>query len=52
MELLNINISSNSFATNAENSFKELFEDLELTDVTLVCSDEQQIKEHKGGFYV
>ena len=47
MELLNINISSNSFATNAGNSFKELFDDLELTDVTLVCSDDQQIKAHK-----
>ena len=47
MELLNINLSSISFATNAGNSFKELFEDLELTDVTLVCSDDQQIQAHK-----
>ena len=47
MDLLNINIASNHFPKYAASCFTELFEDNMLADVTLVCSDDQQIKAHK-----
>ena len=47
MEVLNLNISSQQLETNAGSSFKELYGERDLSDVTLVCSDGHQIKAHK-----
>ena len=35
------------FSQHAENTFAALFEDNELTDVTLVCKDSEEVKAHK-----
>ena len=47
MEVLNINISSQQFETYAGTYFKELYGERDLSEVTLVCSDDHQIKAHK-----
>ena len=47
MDIIIINISSDHFSVNCGNSFNNLFEVEELSDVTFVCSDGQHIKAHK-----
>ena len=37
----------NDFQTNLTSAFRDLREDNEFTDVTLVCEDGQQVKAHK-----
>ena len=48
MEVLNINMSSETFNTTAGNCLIELYKDQESTDVTLACGDDQQFKAHKA----
>ena len=40
-------LSSDNFQKNASMSFRELWEDKDIADVTLVTGDDQQIKAHK-----
>ena len=35
------------FGLHAENTFAALFEDKDLTDVTLVCEDNEEVAAHK-----
>ena len=46
MEVLHLNISSQQYETYAGSSFKELYGERDLCDVTLVCSDDHQLKAH------
>ena len=41
------NLSWNEFGTSAENTFRNLMNDKDFTDVTLVSCDGKQIKAHK-----
>ena len=42
-----VNLSKENFSASVSKSVKNLIEDQEFTDVTLVCEDNQQIKAHK-----
>ena len=47
MNVVKFNIQSSQFDSFAGIFFKELYGEEELSDVTLVCGDSQQIKAHK-----
>ena len=47
MDNKKLTLNSNYFESNAHNTFRQLWNDLDFTDVTLATADNQQIRAHK-----